>query len=240
MIHVRDLRKRYGAVTALDGVSFSAPDGAITGLLGANGAGKTTTMAIVCGLLRPDGGNVGIDGRPALPVERRHAIGALLDHQGLYGRLTVHENIAYFAELQGLPGRTCDDAVDRAIAQLDLAPLAGRRAAGLSQGERMKVALARAIVHAPRHLLLDEPTNGLDVPAIRGLRAQLRRLRDEGRCIMFSSHVLQEVRALCDRVVVIAGGRVVAERSVDAIGGDRGAEAFEDAFVSLIAGRRPA
>jgi sodium transport system ATP-binding protein len=240
MIHVRNLRKRFGAVTAVDDIAFDAPDGAITGLLGENGAGKTTTLAMICGLMRPDEGSIQVGSVPGTPVERRRKIGALLDHKGLYGRLTARENIAYFGELHGMSGTVLDQRVEDVLGQLGLAQIADRRTAGFSQGERMKVALGRAIVHSPGHLLLDEPTNGLDIPAVHGLREVLRRMRDSGACIVFSSHVLDDVRALCDHVVMISRGRVAATGSERAICEQIGCATLEGAFAALTAPREMA
>ena len=234
MVEVKDLRKRFGPVPAVDGVSFTAVDGQITGLLGENGAGKTTTLAMIGGVVRADGGTVQIDGvdANARPHGRRR-LGALLDHAGLYSRLTARENIRYFGELHGLSGRDLDERVSRTLTLLGLEALADRRTEGFSQGERMKVALARAVVHEPRNLLLDEPTNGLDITAVRALRGWLRNMRDRGICIFFSSHVLDEVRALCDRIIVISRGRVVADGTADAICRHSNCESLEDAFVQL-------
>ena len=232
MIAVRDLRKRFGDVRAVDGVSFDIGDGAITGLLGANGAGKSTTLGMMAGLLRPDAGTVLVDGTLARDSRRR--VGALLDHRGLYPRLTTRENITYFGELYGLSGTTLSDRVAGLIELLGLSRMADRRTQGFSQGERTKVALARALIHEPSHLLLDEVANGLDVPTVRTLRKLLLRLRDEGRCIVFSSHVLEQVEALCDRLVVIAAGRVVAEGTVDEIKARADGASLEDAFVGLV------
>jgi sodium transport system ATP-binding protein len=236
MVEVRNLRKRFGPVAAVDGVSFAAADGHITGLLGENGAGKTTTLAMIGGVLKPDAGSVQIDGAdPKTSLNRRRHLGALLDHRGLYSRLTARENIRYFGELHGLSAPDLDERVSRTLAALGLDALSDRRAAGFSQGERMKVALGRAIVHGPQNVLLDEPTNGLDIPAVRALRGLLRDMRDRGICILFSSHVLDEVRALCDRIVIISAGRVVAHGTADVICQDIGCESLEDAFVRLIA-----
>jgi sodium transport system ATP-binding protein len=235
MVEVQELRKRFGAVAAVDGLSFAAADGQITGLLGENGAGKTTTLAMIAGVLKPDAGSVRIDGTDGqTPLNGRRQLGALLDHTGLYSRLTARENIRYFGALHGL--QDLDERVSRTLALLGLDALAERRAAGFSQGERMKVALARAVVHGPRNLLLDEPTNGLDISSVRALRAWLKDMRDRGICILFSSHVLEEVRALCDRIVIISKGRVVAHGTPDAICRDTGCESLEDAFVRLTAG----
>jgi len=227
MIAIEHLHKHFGGCIAVNDISFTARDGEITGLLGANGAGKTTTLRIIAGLLTPQAGVVHIDGG-------LDALGALLDHTGLYGRLTVRENIAYFGRLRGLP--SLDGRVDAIIGRLDLGAIASRRVGGFSTGERLKVALGRAMVHAPRHLLLDEPTNGLDIPSVRSLRSLLRRMRDRGHCILFSSHVLEEVQALCDRIVVIAHGEVAAEGTPGELLRETGCASLEDAYLRL-AGR---
>lgn len=224
MIETHNLQKRFGATTVVDDLSFTAADGMITGLLGSNGAGKSTTLRMICGVLKPDRG----------AVSASHT-GALLDHTGIYTRLTVRENLAYFGSLHGIPRPRLDRRIDELIAILGLEAIAGRRAAGFSQGERMKTALARALVHSPGNLLLDEPTNGLDVPTVRSLHAFLKRMRDEGACIVFSSHQLEEVRTLCDNVVVISKGRLVAQGSPRQICAETGVPSFEDAFVKLTA-----
>lgn len=235
MIQVHNLRKSFGGRSALQGLSFEAPDAAITGLLGSNGAGKTTALRIISGVLQPDGGIVRVDGlTPAdYPQGVQRRIGALLDHTGIYSRLSVRENLEYFGRLRGLPRETLSERVDSTIAILGLRSIAHRRTVGFSQGEHMKTALGRAILHAPSNLLLDEPTNGLDVPTVRALREFLRGWREAGACIIFSSHVLAEVRALCDRVVVLANGRVAAQGSPDEICACAGAANLEDAFVKL-------
>src|SRR5580658_5895613 len=182
MIETRNLKKSFGAVPAVRDLSFSAPDGKITGLLGSNGAGKSTTLRMICGVLQPDQGSVHIDGR----------VSALLDHIGLYPRLTVRENLEYFGELQGIPHTRLQQRIEEVLLQLGMDSIADRRTAGFSQGERMKTALARAILHSPRNLLLDEPANGLDIPSVRALRSLLRQMRDSGMCIVLSSHILEE------------------------------------------------
>ena len=236
MLEVRSVRKRFGSVIAVDGVSFTAPDGQITGLLGENGAGKTTTLAMIGGVLTPDDGSIEIDGADVrTPRDGRSTLGALLDQRSLYSRLTARENIRYFGELHGLSAQQLDDRVLQTLTLLGLQGLADRRTAGFSQGERMKVALGRAIVHGPRNLLLDEPTNGLDIPAVRALRGWLADMRDRGMCILFSSHVLDDVRALCDRIVVISKGRVAAVGTPDAICRQTDCDSLEDAFVRLTA-----
>ena len=238
MIETRGLAKRFGDVQALGGVDFTAADGEITGLLGPNGAGKSTALRILCTVLRPDGGDATVAGRDVRldPLAVRRAIGVLPHNPNLYGNLTARENIAYYAALQGLRGAEQADAVARAIAMLGVEEIAERRAKGFSQGERLRVALARALVHDPRTLILDEPTNGLDVMATRALREVIRERRDAGCCVLFSSHVMQEVAALCDRIVILAAGKVAVAGTGDAIRAATGCADLEDAFVSAIGG----
>ncbi|MGE0462440.1 MAG: ATP-binding cassette domain-containing protein [Vicinamibacterales bacterium] len=235
MIRVEHLRKRFGAVTAVDDVSFDAPDGAVTGLLGPNGAGKTTTLRMLYGLMRPDEGRIHVDDVDAVanPQGAQARLGVLPDASGLYPRLTAREHIQYFGELQGVSGRALVERTDALLGLLDMREIADRRTAGFSHGERTKVALARALVHDPRNVLLDEPTNGLDVMSTRAVRDIIRRLRAEGRTVVFSSHVMQEVSALCDRIIVIAHGRVVASGTPDELRAQTGHQSLEDAFVAL-------
>jgi sodium transport system ATP-binding protein len=236
MIEVRDLHKAFGKVIAVDGVSFTARDGEITGLLGPNGAGKTTTLRCLYTLMRPDRGQVVIDGidtaTDSVAVRRR--LGVLPDARGLYKRLSARENIAYFGRLQGLDAATIRSRSDALIAALDMADFADRRSEGFSQGQRVKTAIARALVHYPKNVILDEPTNGLDVMATRAMRQFLKQLKAEGRCLLFSSHIMQEVAALCDRIVVIAKGRVIADESPEALRAQTGEANLEDAFVRLL------
>ncbi|MBA8887536.1 sodium transport system ATP-binding protein [Dokdonella fugitiva] len=236
MIEARDLHKAFGAVTAVDGVSFVARDGEITGLLGPNGAGKTTTLRMLYTLMRPDRGEVLVDGidaaGDAAAVRRR--LGVLPDARGLYKRLTAYENIEYFARLQDIDADTRRRRIDALVAALDMRDIVDRRTEGFSQGQRVKTAIARALVHDPRNVILDEPTNGLDVMATRAMRTFMLRLKQEGRCVLFSSHIMQEVGALCDRIVVIARGRVVADAAPEALREQTGAATLEDAFVKII------
>ena len=236
MLEVQGLRKAFGDVKAVDGVSFTAGDGGITGLLGPNGAGKTTTLRMLYTLMRPDAGSIHIDGIDALerPLEARRRMGVLPDAKGLYKRLTARENIEYFGRLQGLDDTTLRERCEQLIQALDLGDIAGRKTDGFSQGQRVKTAIARALIHAPQNILLDEPTNGLDVMATRAMRRFLLGLRDAGHCVLFSSHIMQEVAALCDRIVVIARGRVVADGSPDELRTKTGQDNLEDAFVSVI------
>jgi sodium transport system ATP-binding protein len=235
VIHVQRAVKRFGTATVVDDLSFTAEDGRVTGLLGPNGAGKTTTLRLISGLMALDAGTIAIDGRDV--ASHRGAsdasLGVLPDESGLYERLSAREHIRYFGRLRGLRGRELEQRVDRWIETLDLAGIADRRAAGYSRGERVKVALARALVHDPRNVVLDEPTAGLDVMSARAVRAVVRRLRDEGCCVLFSSHVMQEVSTLCDTILVIARGRAVAQGSAEHLLARTGAASLEDAFVEL-------
>ncbi len=236
MIEAQGLHKVFGEVIAVDEVSFTAPDGLITGLLGPNGAGKTTSMRMLTGLVRPTRGSARVDGVDASELEVRRRLGVLPDRSGIYPRLTARENILYFGRLHGLSGEALKRRTQELIDLLDLVSVADRRSAGFSQGERMKVAIARALVHDPPNVMLDEPTNGLDVISTRAMRHLIGRLRDEGRCVLFSSHIMQEVAALCDRVVVIARGRVVADGSQEELLERTGQDSIEEAFVSLLGG----
>jgi len=244
MIEVSGLCKRFvqgrgrkaRTVQAVDRVSWTAADGAITGLLGPNGAGKTTTLRIVAGLIEADQGQVRVDGIDVAsrPREALARMGVLSDARGLYPRLTARENIVYYGRLQGMGAVAADGRAEALAAMLEMQALLDRRTEGFSQGERMKTALARALVHDPANIILDEPTNGLDVLATRSLRDTLRRLRDEqGKCIVFSTHIMQEVERLCDRVVVVSHGRTVADGSVAELRARTGIDDFEEAFVQL-------
>lgn len=235
MIEVRNLKKQFGEVRAVDGVSFTAPSGAITGLLGPNGAGKTTTIRMIGTLVSIDGGSVSIDG---LDVSRdadgaRRACGLLTDSRGLYTRMTARENIRYYAALRGIDTARSERTLARFADWLDMKELLDRRTEGFSQGERMKVAITRALIHEPGTVILDEPTNGLDVMSTRALRDLIKRLKSEGQTVMFSSHVMQEVAALCDEIIIIAHGRVTAQGSTRQLLELSGKDNLEDAFVAL-------
>jgi sodium transport system ATP-binding protein len=240
MIEVQALHKSFTTaktvVKAVDGVSFEARDGQITGLLGPNGAGKTTTLRMLYTLMKPDSGRVLVDGRDtATEAEAvRRALGVLPDARGVYKRLTARENIAYFGELHGLDAATIATRTENLVQALNMQDFIDRRTEGFSQGQRTKTAIARALVHDPGNVILDEPTNGLDVMTTRGLREFLRQLRAEGRCVVFSSHIMQEVAALCDRIVIIARGQVVASGTADELRAQTGEENLEDAFVKAI------
>lgn len=238
MIEARELHKRFGEVSAVRGVTFSAKDGLVTGVLGPNGAGKSTIIRMLGGLVAPDSGHVRVDGLDprvdAFSVRCR--LGILPDARGLYARLTARENVRYFGMLCGLEGDALEARTDQLLDVLDLGRLADRRVEGFSQGERMKVAIARALVHEPQNVMLDEPTNGLDVMSIRALRRFVRGLASNGKAVLFSSHIMSEVASLCDQIVVLAEGRVVATGTPDEVRALAGRESLEDAFVALATG----
>lgn len=237
MIEVSHLNKHFGSVHAVRDVSFRAEDRSITGLLGPNGAGKSTTLRSISTVLRPDSGQIVVDRVDALadPFAARVKMGVLPHGAGLYPRLTARENIRYYGRLNGMQDDVLEARIAELIELLEIGEFADRRAKGFSQGQQVKVALARAIVHNPQTVLLDEPTNGLDVMATRALRDYVRALRDAGHCVVFSSHVMQEVAALCDRIVIIAHGRIVARGTPDEIRAHTGESDLEEAFVKAVA-----
>ena len=235
MIRVEDLRKRFGDVAAVDGISFEAPDGQVTGLLGPNGAGKTTTLRMLYGLMDPDDGHIEVDGLQVArdPQAAQAKMGILPDSRGLYPRLTPREHLRYFGQLHQLTGTDLDARIDELVQLLEMSAIVDRRAEGFSQGERVKTALGRALVHNPANVILDEPTNGLDVMGTRAMRSLIRRMREEGKCVLFSSHIMQEVSALCDRIIIISTGRIVAAGTPDELREQSGQDNLEDAFVAL-------
>jgi sodium transport system ATP-binding protein len=236
MIEVRDLHKAFGTVKAVDGVSFKAADGQITGLLGPNGAGKTTSLRMLYTLMKPDRGQVLVDDLDATVDAEgvRRRLGVLPDSRGLYKRLSSRENIRYFGRLHGMDDALIAQRTEALSKALEMGDIIDRRTEGFSQGQRVKTAIARALVHDPRNVILDEPTNGLDVMATRAMRRFLLQLKAEGRCVLFSSHIMQEVAALCDRIVIIARGQVVAEGTADELRAMTGESNLEDAFVKAI------
>lgn len=247
MIEVESLGKRFSrgqgkrrqTVVAVENVSFRADDGQITALLGPNGAGKTTTLRVLSTLLRADHGHARVGGIDveAAPQAARAAMGMLSDARGLYTRLTGRENVAYYARLHGMPAALTESRLRDLAALLDMEALLDRPTAGFSSGERMKVALARALIHDPQHIVLDEPTNGLDVMSTRALRRLLLALRDRGKCILFSTHIMQEVDAICDRIVIVANGRSITDGTAAELRERSGCASLEDAFVTLALGQ---
>jgi sodium transport system ATP-binding protein len=236
MIEVENLVKHFGAVRAVDGLSFTAGEGEVLGLLGPNGAGKTTTLRMLSTVLRPSEGTARIGGHDLIrePAAVRAALGVLPEYWGLYGRLTPREHLRYFGRLYGMEAGRLEQRIDEVVALLEIGEYANRRCEPFSKGMKQKVALGRAMIHDPRHLLLDEPTAGLDVMSARGVRELIARFRDEGRCVILSTHILAEAERLCDRLALIHRGRIVAAGSPDEVRRQAGRETLEEAFISLV------
>lgn len=236
MITVSNLHKSFGKVKAVRGISFEVRDGEITGLLGPNGAGKTTTLRMLYSLLPPDQGDIRIDGldptKDAMAIKR--TLGVVPDSRGLYTRMSAHENIAYYGKLHGMSGKDISTRIEELVDTLDMSDFIERRTEGFSQGQRVKVAIARAMIHRPQTVLLDEPSNGLDVMSTRALRRYILDLKNAGHSVILSTHIMQEVAALCDRIVIIADGRIAADGSAQELLQKSGCDTLEDAFVHLI------
>lgn len=236
MIKVSNLHKSFGKVKAVRGISFEVQDGEITGLLGPNGAGKTTTLRMLYSLLPPDEGEIRIDGldptQDAMAI--KHTLGVVPDSRGLYTRMSARENIVYYGNLHGMPRHDINARVDELVNTLDMADFIDRRTEGFSQGQRVKVAIARAMVHNPQTVMLDEPSNGLDVMSTRALRRYILSLKNAGHSVILSTHIMQEVAALCDRIVIIANGQIAANGTAQELLLQSGCDTLEDAFVRLI------
>jgi sodium transport system ATP-binding protein len=238
MIQTENLHKRFGAVTALDGIGFAARDGQVTGLIGPNGAGKTTVLRIIYTVMHPDSGRASVDGLDTVANRRdvQSRIGVLPDTRGLYPRLTAREHVRYFGRLHGMNGTNLERRIGELIEMLGITEFADRPAKGFSKGQVRKVALARALVHRPKNLLLDEPTNGLDIASSRVVHGLIREIRDQGRCVLFCSHIMHEVASICDHIVVIARGRVVAEGTTQELLSRTGEDDLEDMFLAVTGG----
>ena len=236
MIKVRNLHKSFGDVKAVKGISFDVNDGEITGLLGPNGAGKTTTLRMLYSLLPPDEGEIRIDGldptKDAMAIKR--TLGVVPDSRGLYTRMSARENIAYYGQLHGMSRADINARIEELTETLDMGDFIERRTEGFSQGQRVKVAIARAMIHKPQTVLLDEPSNGLDVMSTRALRRYILALKNAGHSVILSTHIMQEVAALCDRIIIIANGQIAADGTADDLLEKSGCDSLEDAFVKLI------
>ncbi|MBL4747861.1 MAG: ATP-binding cassette domain-containing protein [Magnetovibrio sp.] len=236
MIEVENLVKSFGDVRALNGLGFTAHDGEVTGLIGPNGAGKTTAFRVIYGLLVADAGVARVDGvdvaQDRMGAQRN--LGVLPDVRGLYARLTAREHIRYFGQLHGASGQDLEDDIADLIERLGMQDFADRRAKGFSRGQELKVALGRALVHRPKNLILDEPTNGLDVMSSRAVRDLIAEMKRQGHCILISSHIMSEVATLCDRLVIAAEGRLIAQGTPDELRAQAGAEDLEDVFVRIL------
>jgi len=236
MIKVTNLHKSFGEIKAVRGISFEVHDGEITGLLGPNGAGKTTTLRMLYSLLPPDEGEIRIDGldpgKDAMAIKR--TLGVVPDNRGLYTRLTARENIAYYGTLHGMSRAEIDSRIEALVETLDMSDFIERRTEGFSQGQRVKVAIARAMVHQPQTVIMDEPSNGLDVMSTRALRRYILGLKAAGHSVVLSTHIMQEVVALCDRIIIIAKGKIVANGTAEELLQQSSCDSLEDAFVHLI------
>ena len=240
MIQTENLHKRFLEVTALDGIGFTARDGQVTGLIGPNGAGKTTVLRIIYTVMYPDSGSARVDGLDTITNRRevQRRIGVLPDTRGLYPRLTAREHVRYFGRLHGMNGKDLERRIGELIETLGLTEFADRPAKGFSKGQVRKVALARALVHEPENLLLDEPTNGLDLASSRVVHGLIRKIRDQGRCVLFCSHLMHEVATICDHIVIISRGKVVAQGSIQELLSRTGGDDLEDMFLSVTGGDR--
>ena len=235
MIRVENLVKHYEAVKAVDDVSFVCPDGQITGLLGPNGAGKTTVLRMVTGLIPPQSGTVVVDEYDVRqdPQGVRMVLGMQGDAGGIYPRLTPREQFRYYGRFYNLTGDALERRVQAVIDMLKLGELADRRGEGFSRGQRQKVIIGRALIHDPRNIIMDEPTNGLDVMTVRETRDTIQMFREQGRCVLFSTHYMDEAERLCDKIAIIVAGKIVAVDSPKNLMAQTGQDNLEDAFVEL-------
>jgi sodium transport system ATP-binding protein len=241
MIEIENLSKyfrakRFKKVQAVDGVSFTVNDGEVLGLLGPNGAGKTTIMRLLGTVLQPSGGTARIgdfDVRQH-PNDVRRVLGVLPEYWGLYERFSPREHLLLFGKFYHMDGPTLEKRIDELISLLDMSEYADRPCKRFSKGMSQKVALARALIHDPSHLLLDEPTAGLDVMSARQVRDLITRARDDGKCVIVSTHILSEAERLCDRLVFLDHGQVVAEGTSAELCQQAGVEGLEDAFLKTV------
>ena len=235
MIKVTSLKKNFGNVTALDGASFNAEDGKITALLGPNGAGKSTCLRILSTIIKPSDGEATISG---LSVSEdsfavRQQIGVLPHNSGIYSRLNAVENIDYYGQLHGIEAHELDERIENLLDQLQMKEFCLRPSEGYSQGQKIKVSLARALIHDPLNILLDEPSSGLDIMATRALRDIIIGLKDRGKCVLFSSHIMQEVETLCENIVIIDKGIVKFDGTIDQFRNHSGSHDLEEAFLKI-------
>jgi sodium transport system ATP-binding protein len=241
MIEAIDLAKtfpdpRRGEVRAVDGVSFRCAPGEVFGLLGANGAGKTTTLRMLATIISPTAGTarvLGLDIREDA-ARVRETIGFLSSSTALYGRLTAREMVEYFGRLYGLDDTRLSARIEQVFDELEMGEFASRRCDKLSTGQKQRVSIARSIVHDPLVMIFDEPTTGLDVMTARTITRFIRRCRDDGRTVIFSTHVMSEAESLCDRVAVVHGGRIVAEGTLEELRAQTGRTALESVFLTLV------
>lgn len=225
--------KKRGAIHAVDSVSFHCEPGRIHGLLGANGAGKTTTLRILATILAPTSGSAIVGGHDVVkePARVRECVGFLSTATALYGRLTAREMVEYFGRLHHLDEALLKERIDALFTRLDMHGFSDRRCDKLSTGMKQKVSIARTLVHDPAVMIFDEPTLGLDVMAARTIVGFIRECRDQGKTVIFSSHVMSEVEKLCDFVGIIHRGRLLAEGTPAALKARHGVDDLEEVFV---------
>lgn len=228
--------KKRGAVRAVDGVSFSCKPGQIYGLLGANGAGKTTTLRMLATILEPTDGTARVAGFDLFkePEKVRANVGFLSTATALYGRLSAFEMVQYFARLYGLDDATINRRIDELFTRLEMNEFRDRRCDKLSTGMKQKVSIARTLVHNPPVMIFDEPTLGLDVMAARTIVQFIRECRNQGKTVIFSTHVMSEVEKLCDHIGIIHGGRLLAEGTLADLRQRSGLQDLEDIFVQVV------
>jgi sodium transport system ATP-binding protein len=240
-VAVRGLRKSFldenrGEVRAVDGIDFDCAAGEIFGLLGANGAGKTTTLRILATVLRPDGGSASVMGHDVMrePDQVRRSLGFYSASTALYPRLTARETLEFFARIGGLERDRVRGRVNELIARFGISAYADTRVEALSQGMKQKVSIARTVVHDPPVLIFDEPTVGLDVLNALDMRKLIAELRSEGKCIVFSTHVMSEAEKLCDRIAIVHRGRIHATGTLGVLREATGLHYLEDIFVRYV------
>ncbi|MCP4535700.1 MAG: ATP-binding cassette domain-containing protein [Chloroflexi bacterium] len=236
MIKIQELTKRFRKLTAVDTVSFTCNDGQVFGLLGPNGAGKTTLLRLLATVLEPTAGTALVDGWDVRKqsAQARARIGLLVETAGLYVRFTPREHLRYYGHLHGIDGSQLEERIDGIIEMLEMGDFADRRTEGFSVGMHRRVILGEALIHDPPNIILDEPTAGLDVMSTRNVRDLIARFRDEGRCVLISTHLMSEAQRLCDRVAIIHKGHLQAVDTPQALIAQTGVDDLEEAFVRIV------
>jgi sodium transport system ATP-binding protein len=241
MIHVRQLTKDYadlrrGRFVAVDGISFDARAGEIFGLLGPNGAGKTTALRILSTVLRPTSGTATVNGFDVLtqPSQVRHQIGFVSANTAMYDRMTAWEMVEYFGALYGIAAGLLRERMERLFERLQMNDVRDLLGSKMSTGMKQKVSIARALVHDPPVLVFDEATAGLDVLVARALLRTIAELRDQGKCVVFSTHIMREAEKLCDRVAIMHHGRILAHGQLEELRAEHGQPDLEELFFALI------
>jgi sodium transport system ATP-binding protein len=241
MIEVKQVFKTFGDFTAVNGLSFAVGRGEVVGMLGENGAGKTTTLRMIATVLKPTRGEIVVDGMNTVQqaAEVRKRIGILFGGEtGLYDRLTARENIAYFGRLYGLERREIEKRTKELAERFGMTGYLDKRVGGFSKGMKQKTAIARALVHDPSVVLFDEPTSGLDITSANVIRQLIREFQEEGRTVIFSSHIMSEVERLCDRVVILHRGTLKYNGTLDALYEQSGSRDLDRIFMEMVGEER--